>query len=153
MKYSIDTSILIESWVRLYAQDTFPQVWKKLDELIEQGNLIATEEVLFELERKEDKLYEWAKQRKSMFIPVDENLQRVVTDILSKHKKLVKEGKNRSSADPFVIALAQVQNCAVITFENPSGNMDKPKIPDVCSSLKIRCLKMLDLFREQKWKF
>lgn len=63
MKYSVDTSALLDGWRRYYPPDVFPPVWKKLDELIEDKILIASEEVLFELKRKDDDVYSWARDR------------------------------------------------------------------------------------------
>ena len=58
MKYSIDTSSILDGWIRYYPPDVFPLVWTKIEELIEKEILVATEEVLFELEKKDDKAYE-----------------------------------------------------------------------------------------------
>ena len=58
MTYSIDTSGILEAWVRYYPIDVFPMVWTQLDQLIGQKVLIASEVVLWELERKHDKVYE-----------------------------------------------------------------------------------------------
>jgi hypothetical protein len=55
-----------------------------------------------------------------------------VIEILRDHKKLVDTRKNRSGADPFVIALAKVEGCNVITGEKPTNRLERPHIPDVC---------------------
>ena len=54
MKYSIDTSSILTGWRRTYPPDIFPTLWEKLDELIAEQILIATEEVLHELEKKDN---------------------------------------------------------------------------------------------------
>ena len=152
MKYSIDTSAILEAWRRYYPPDVFPPVWRKLDELIDQGTLIATEEVLHELERKDDEVYEWAQQR-NMFVPTDEAIQLAVTDVLRNHPKLINQRESRSGADPFVIALAQVEGCAVLTAEKPTRSSKRPNIPDVCDALGIPWLTILQLFRNEGWVF
>ena len=143
----------MESYIRYYPPDVFPSLWEKLDELIEKGELAATEEVLIELGKKDDDVYKWAKDREFMFVPLNEEIQFSLKNILIKYKKLVGETKNRSSADPWVIALAQINNCSVITAEKPRGNLNKPKIPDVCRALNIPCINLLQFFREQNWIF
>ncbi len=153
MKYSVDTSALLDGWTRYYPPDVFPRVWERLDELISKEVLIASEEVLIELKRKDDPIYEWARERESMFRPIDTEIQETVLEILGVHKKLIDERKGRSGADPFVIALAKVQECAVLTGEKPSNSPNRPKIPDVCNAIGIRWLDMLQLFRDQKWTF
>lgn len=153
MKYSIDTSAILDGWRRYYPPDVFPQVWSKIDELIDSGVLIATEEVLSELDKKDDEVYKWAKEHSSMFIPIDAAIQIEVSGILRAHKKLIDDRKNRSGADPFVIALARIKNCTVLTGERPSNSNNRPHIPDVCSALGIRWVNMLEMFREQGWVF
>lgn len=153
MKYSIDTSAIIEGWTRDFPPDIFPHVWTKTETLINDGILVATEEVLFELRKKHDNAYEWACQNRQMFIPVDTKIQEAVRSILRDYKKLIDTRRNRSGADPFVIALALISHLSVVTAENPSGSFERPKIPDVCKALGIRWLNMIDLFREQGWQF
>lgn len=151
-KYSIDTSALLNAWRRSYPPDVFPSLWRKIDELIENGALIASEEVLVELERKDDEVYRWAQERASMFVPIDGHVQQLVRNILQSYRRLVDTRRNRSGADPFVIALAQIEGCTVVTNELPSSNLSKPRIPDVCAALAIRCISFLDLVREQGWR-
>ncbi|MBS1813044.1 MAG: DUF4411 family protein [Acidobacteria bacterium] len=153
MKYSIDTSAILDGWVRYYPPDTFPGLWDQIDKLISNRQLIATEEVLIELEKKEDTAYNWFRQRSNMFIPIDEQIQEIVGDILLKYERLVDTSKGRSMCDPFVIALAKLQNCPVVTAEKITGNLNKPKIPDVCLDLNIEPISLLDLIRRNRWIF
>jgi hypothetical protein len=150
-KYSIDTSAILDAWVRYYPRDVFPYVWTKLEELIDQGVLFATEEVLFEFEKKDDDVYKWAQQHGNLFVPIDREIQVVVSDILNDHKELTKEGRGR--ADPFVIALAELREACVLTGEKPTNSLNRPKIPDVCEARGVRWSNILGLFREQKWTF
>lgn len=151
MKYSVDTSALIGAWNRHYPPDIFPQLWRKFEDLIAEGQLVASEEVLFELERKDDAVLGWAKKQQGFFVPTDAPIQIAVRGILSAHRKLIDERKGRSGADPFVIALAKLNNCAVLTDEKPTNRPDRPHIPDVCDDLGIPWLDLLRLFREQNW--
>ncbi len=153
MRYSIDTSAILDGWTRYYPPDIFPALWGHLDELIKTGGLIATEEVLVELERKEDSTYEWFRQRKHMFIPIDGRIQEAVTKILQDYERLVDTSKNRSMCDPFVIAVAQVERCSVVTAEKMTNNPAKPRIPDVCQALGIETITLLELIRRQHWVF
>ena len=82
----------------------------------------------------------------------DGEIQGVVAEILAAHQRLVDERRNRSKGDPFVIALATRKGFAVVTGEKASGNLQKPKIPDVCGALNVKCIGLLDLFREQGWQ-
>ena len=149
VKYSIDTSAILHAWIRAYPPDVFVGVWELIDELIDQGVLIATEEVRVELERKHDAPYHWARLRDDMFVPVDRRIQEAVHRLLGSYKRLVDTRKNRSGADPFVIALAQIEGCTVVTNEAPTGKLEKPNIPDVCAALGLRCISILEMIVEQ----
>lgn len=149
-KYSIDTSEILHAWHR-YPPDVFPDVWASLDYFIGQGIVIASEAVLWELEVKDDKPRDWARQS-GMFVPIDEEIQQRVDAILKKYPRLVDERKEQSGADPFVIALAQIEGCTVVTGE-VYGTANRPKIPDVCDALGIRWIDIVQLFRDQGLKF
>lgn len=111
MRYSIDTSAILDGWKRYYPPDVFPDVWTGLDDLIARGDLAATEEVLVELEKRDDEIHAWAKERRApMIVAIDDRVQEKVVEILAAHERLVRN--NRSSADPFVIGLAMVEGCA-----------------------------------------
>jgi hypothetical protein len=46
VKYSIDTSAILDGSVRYYPPEVFPALWARIERLIEAGALRATEEVL-----------------------------------------------------------------------------------------------------------
>lgn len=124
-----------------------------MQDLCQRGLLRATEEVLHELERKDDEVFAWAKAQQGLFVPIDNPIQGVVSAILQAHRKLLDTRKNRSGADPFVIALAKIQGSAVVTDEHPTGSLGRPNIPDVCEQMGIRCVNFVQLMREQRWVF
>ena len=148
-KYSLDTSVLVNSWWRYYPPDVFPSVWAQLDRLVRDGVVIASEEVLFDLEKKDDEVLGWAKDRRSMFVPSGTDVQLKVREILGSFKRLVDTRKNRSASDPFVIAVALCMKCKVATYEIPSNNQARPHIPDVCDAFGIKCVNLVELLREQ----
>lgn len=152
MLFSIDTSALVDAWVRHYPPDVFPAVWSLMDSATRNGDILAIDEVARELERKDDDLLKWVKEREHMIVPIDADIQRRVVEIMSNHGRLVDSRKNRSGCDPWVIALAQERQLTVVTAEKASGNLVKPKIPDVCQVLGVPCIEVIELFRRQGWK-
>ena len=50
-------------------------VWEKLEDLASRGILIATEEVLRELEKQDDDVYQWVKAQPNMVVPIDYQIQ------------------------------------------------------------------------------
>jgi len=153
MPYCVDTSGWLDGWQRHYPPDVFPTLWAKIDALVTAGEIISSEEVYFELERKSDDLHDWVKARKQMLVPLDEAIQIRVATLLAEYPRLVDTLRGRSKADPFVIATAMERNAVVVTGEIISGNLDKPRIPDVCQVKTIRCINFLQMIRELKLTF
>lgn len=154
MIYCVDTSAFMDAWVRWYPQELFPSLWTNVDSLIAEERLLSSEEVLHEIERKEgDSLYHWAKEREAVFLPLDVDVQHHVSTVMSKHPRLVDGRTGKSYADPFVIATAIANQSTVVTGERATGSLDRPKIPDVCRDLNIRCIGFTELIRHERWRF
>jgi|SRR5580704_15493599 hypothetical protein len=150
--YSVDSSALIHGWRRAYRPKNFGFVWEHIDALIQAGRLRASIEVYSELERKDDELFKWCKDRKqAMVVEIDGAIQKHVARIMAAYPRLVDTVKGRSGADPFVIALALTVNPSmiVVTEEHPG----KTKIPDVCVAEKIDYCGLADLIEREDWKF
>jgi len=151
LAYSIDSSGILDLF-RYYPPDVFPTIWTQMDAAANTRTILAIDEVYRELEKKDDAAFQWLKARRAMVIDLDTAVQQRVTAILASHSRLVDTRRNRSSGDPFVIALAQVRGLAVVTGERPSGVLAKPNIPDVCVALGIPWLNVLSMFRREGWR-
>lgn len=151
MKYSMDTSALIEAWARSYPPDVFSNLWRRFERLIAEGRMLAVDEVLRELKKKEDDLSKWATRQKGLFVPLDKNLQHRAASIINRFETLTNTSTiMRGAADPFVIALAAERDIAVVTAER--SRPTKPRIPDVCQTLEIECITLVELFRREGWR-
>jgi hypothetical protein len=102
---------------RIYPADVFPTAWKKIDQLIQNSIICSCEEVYFEITSQDDDLSNWAKANRHIFLPIDMQIQSKVTQILSSHPTLLDLKKNKSGADPFLIAVAVIYECSVVTEE------------------------------------
>lgn len=151
--YVIDTSALLDGWVRNYPPDVFPSLWSHLEEMIKTQELLAPDEVLLELGQKDDDVHKWAKANSAMFVPLDEDVQNATQEILIQFPRLVGAMKDRNRADPFVIALAKVKHAIVVTGEKSSGTGDRPRIPNVCDHFSIGYRTLLQLIRDKGWTF
>ena len=150
--YCIDTSALIAAWQERYPPENFPPFWKRVDDLIDCGRLVAPTEVLRETAKRSDELHDWLSERECMFHELDDKIQIAVGNVLNKFPRLVGERKLRTSADPFVIALARVKRLQIVTDEKPTGNLNRPNIPDVCADLGMTpCMSLLQLIQAEKW--
>jgi hypothetical protein len=152
MPFCVDTSGWLDGWRRNYPPDVFPTLWRRIEELIDAGTIMASEEVYVELAKKDDDLHAWIQRRKVMLVPPDEAIQRKVSELLGKYPRLVDTLKGRSQADPFVIATAIERDAVVVTGEL-TGTSQKPKIPYVCQVENVRCITFLEMIRELNLTF
>jgi len=71
---------------------------------------------------------------------------------MADYPRLVDNRRERSVADPFVIALAQELKLKVVTNEN-GGTTETPMIPSVCRDLRLPCIGIPDFIEELGWTF
>jgi len=150
--YSADSSALIHAWRRAYRPKNFGFIWERVEELISVGRLFVSVEVFKEIERKDDDLHAWCKDRGDGFcVQIDDAIQLHLRRIMENYPKLVDLAKGRSAADPFVIALAATSHprMVVVSEENPG----KVRIPDVCNAEGIECIRVADLIEREDWHF
>jgi len=150
-KYILDTCSFSELKYR-YCEDVFQSVWVKIFEKIEEGLIISCEEVYEELLTQDDEFISKLSEHKDLFVKLDSNVEKEVTQILSEHPKILDIKKKKSGADPFLIATAKAYTCTVVTEERYSNSPNIEKIPDVCSAYQIKCITFLDMLRELEIK-
>nr|WP_277995575.1 DUF4411 family protein [Desulfitibacter alkalitolerans] len=151
----MDTSALLHAWRRDYPPDIFNSLWTHLIDLAQNERLFAPDEVLLELERGGDELYQWALELDFMFLEPSEEMQQVVSEIVETYPSFIPdESSDGIWADPYVIALAKVNSAVVVTGEKAVGlGAKRPKIPNICQYLQIECIDFLQLVRLEGWKF
>jgi len=160
--YVIDTSSLIE--LKKFPDDVFPSLWKNIEALIAEGFMISHKEVLKELSYQDDTLKKWAQKQKKFFKELDAYQIKIVKEILKKYPSLAKSESESPSADPFVIALAidlerdpqktldpSVKKRVVVSEERLRGT--RVRIPFVCKEYGIECITMIEMCRNEGWKF
>ena len=155
MRYSVDSSAIIEAWQRVYPKDIFAGFWERMGQAASEGEIGIAEEVHTELQKKDDEVLGWVDEHPEMVIPIDNLTQTAVRQILADHPRLIDNRRNRtrSGGDPWVIAVAIVHGLTVVTYEHPSGTLAKPKIPDVCEAMGIPCIDVVGLIRAEGWHF
>lgn len=156
--FCLDTNVLIQAWQKYYSPSFFPDYWNVLDQLGNNGTIFIPQAVFEEIEKTDDDLLKWLK---SSSIPVKQ-VDGVVTSCLQaiyskneKHKYLVDNTKQRSLADPWVIAHAIKEKAIVVTKEEKvtALNSNRIKIPNVCDNMGIRWITDFQLIRELNIKF
>ena len=144
--YCFDTSALIQPWNTYYAMEFFADFWDVIESLAKQGIVFCTDEVRREIEKKDDSLHAWVKERPFLFREPTEEVQENLRRILTSHNELAKEGKDRSRADPWVIAHAMAERATVVTKEGFAPR--RTKIPDVCQVYNVPCIDDTQFVRE-----
>jgi hypothetical protein len=155
MGYVLDTSALVDAWSKWYSPQSIPRFWERLEELGQSGLVTIPDAVLFELQKIDDDLYRWCKDRENIIVaPTTPEVQVLVKAISTSYPNLLYAGTpGKNFADPIVIALAEYKKYAVVTHEKMTGNLNGPRIPDVCKAKGIRVMQVHLLVLEQGWKF
>jgi len=150
--YCIDTSAIIDIRRRQYPPDVFESLSLKLDDIIDGGQIIAPHEVLRELGSIDDEVLKWAKVHRHMFRDLDDVQVTIVKEVMANFPRLVDVRKTTPAADPYIVALAKIEGATVISSEG-WGDMNRPRIPDVCRTYAIPHMSALEFFRHRGWKF
>jgi len=138
-RYCLDTGVFIEGWNRYYSMELCPEYWAILDDLAKKDIIFAPIEVKREINKTDDELSKWINERPYFFQDINVPVQMNLRQIMASHGRLVDSIKQRSIADPWVIALAMAENAIVVTKETPSGlDTRRIKIPDVCMALGVQ---------------
>ena len=145
-KYIIDTSaILSQKGDEQYRRSVFRTLWKTIDEMITNKELVICSEIAAEIQ--DDDIKTWLKEKDICVLPIDDEIQANVREVVtSVNKDLVDFKENKSSGDVFLIATAMKYGLAVITEEKKNS---PKKIPYTCQQLNIDCMNMLE-FMEKK---
>ncbi len=157
-KYCLDTNFFIEAWNKYYSPEFCKSYWDVIDNLAKEGVVFITQEVKKEIDKGDDNLKEWFRDKSYFVRPIDQKVQLCLKELYAKdksHQYLANNIKNRSIADPWVIAHAMAENAIVVTKEylSNSPNTQKIKIPDVCKNMNIRWIDDFEFIKEVNIKF
>ena len=107
-----------------------------------------------EIDKLDDHLASWLNNQPHFVHEVTADVQMNLRAILDRFPRLVDSKKNRSIADPRIIAHAIAREAVVVTKELPAGlNAKAPKIPDACNHFRIRWLNDFELARDLGIRF
>lgn len=151
--YVIDTNSIIDLVWRRYGKRVFRSLHELIDELVDEGRLVSHMEVYRELERIDDEVFAWCKERKAIFSDEIE-VMALLGGVLAKSPKIVDPRRpHRNAADPWLVAQALHLEAVVVTEEQSNPKSGTPKLPDVCQLEKIECIKLFDLMEREGWCF
>ena len=153
--YCIDTSSLINlmpPWKKdVYRKDVFPTIWEKLEGMIKNEELISPLEVYEEIKIGQDEIYKWCKNNKKMFRDIDDCQRQKLQDVKTKYDKNYWENESKKPhwADPWVVAISICEGAIIVTDEKNIPN----RIPFISAKFGVRCLELLDFFKEVGIKY
>jgi hypothetical protein len=152
MKYVIDSNILID--MKHFYPKVFPNLWIKMNELINNNEIISVKEALNELTARNDFISEWATSNEVIFKEPEKEEYQIIKEILAKHKELLRNeviASGRAIADPFLIAKAKKENATLITNETLTPNAHK--IPNICQEYEVSFFNLEDFMLNEGWQF
>ncbi|MBW8016022.1 MAG: DUF4411 family protein [Planctomycetes bacterium] len=156
MSFCLDSNVFIQAWNKYYHNDFFGDYWRKLDELAQAGEVFATVEVKREIDKIDDTLKEWLGERDYFFRDIDDRVQGCLARVFQdpNHRRLVDSTKQRSIADPWVIAHAMAEDAIVVTKEQFETNTTRRiKIPNVCEAMGIEWIDDFEMVRRLGMQF
>jgi len=148
-RYTIDTS----SFIRIEELDgaNVLRIWDRLLGPSLAGRLRICEQVLRELSRKDqsEAYRQVLSARDAVLIPPDvqdgTELQRLHDDVWSRFPRMSRPNRGESRADPWIIALARLEQLIVVTEEARRGN----RMPAACAFYGVECITLEKLIRRE----
>ena len=125
-----------------------PTFWELLEQRAAAGVVTSPRQVYQELTNYGDELADWAVGRRESGLFVDPNQQAQaaftrVADYVNQNYPGRKAAEFLGGADPWVIALAIVQDASIVSFENRvSIDSQTPKIPNVSRAFQIETINL-----------
>lgn len=156
--YCLDSNVLIQAWQTYYSPQICPEYWDVLNELGKQRRIVLPEAVVEEITRTEDDLSLWLKSSNIPKLPKTEQVIQYWKDIQAKdplHKLLVDNIKQRSLADPWLIAHAIDERASVVTKENKktANSTTRIRIPNVCENMGVPWMNDFQFIKELNIRF
>ena len=157
-KYCLDANVLIQAWQKYYSPKICPNYWDILNHLGQNNKIFLPQMVYEEITRTDDDLAKWLKSSSIPEIKIDEQVANCLKSIYAanpSHIQLVDNTKQRSLADPWVIAHAMNEGAVIVTKEEKvtALNSTKVKIPNVCENMGIRYINDFEFIEEIGLRF
>lgn len=156
--YCLDANVFIQPWRTYYSPKICPDYWALLSELGFRKKIFMPKIVYEEITRTEDDLSAWIKTSNIPIHKIDAAVTKCLKDIYEfnpLHKLLVDNTKQRSLADPWVIAHAINEKACVVTKEEKitAISTKKIKIPNVCDNMGVNWITDFQMINELNIKF
>ena len=162
-KFLIDSNSFMTPYRQYYAFDLVPTYWEEVSRCTSSGRLVLLDIVKAEIDKGKDDLADWISRQAGFVI-----CNHISPEIIGKYQEvlqyiqmcgLYKEQAlqtwaNGDVADPWLIAVAAVNDYTIITAEAPSGGLSvknpnrNAKIPDVAKAFGVRTNNLYYMMRQ-----
>ena len=165
--FLIDSNSFITPYRQYYSFDFARSFWDQLEQNIDSGKIAILDIVLDEILKGKDELKDWvAGLKPEHFIDhrdaqilayYGEIMQYLQTSPYYKETALAEWAK-ATVADPWLIAVAKVHNCTIVTFEGPNSNPNEKqpwkmaKIPNVADEFGVQTVNLFSMMRTLQFK-
>ena len=180
-RYVIDTSAIIAMYREWYPRRVFPSLWGDIEILARSNKIFTVSKVVDELNPEHDEpfqdadqavnnriLFNWILERLPTVEDVHPRLQIAIevrgSEISASHRDWADD---RESADPYVIAAAELLECSVISTETPKHSISnlqkhrsntgqyprKTSIPSMGELRGVQHTNLVGLFDFEKWRY
>lgn len=151
-RYCLDANVLIQAWQKYYSPRFCPSYWELLNQLGEAYRIFLPQMVYEEIAKTEDDLKAWVDNCSIPIVEIDGPVSHCLQQIFTTneiHKLLVDSTKQRSVADPWVIAHAMHEKSCVVTKEEKiTSSTNKIRIPNVCDNMGVRWINDFQFIQE-----
>ena len=155
--YWIDADVLISAKNGTYPLNTrvAEVFWSILAGAFEEGTVKMTRRARKEVLSGDDDLADWLSRRRDLVTETPREVQDFAKKEIGgylyskdQHNYLMRHiNRFSSGADPWIIAHAKIDGGAIVTNEESEPKSRKPKIPDVCSHFKVKCIHVHKLIK------
>lgn len=150
--YIIDSDVLISLYDNL-PMETYETQWNMLRKYIEEGRIIICDAVFNEIKKAEE-LKDWLNGLRKFVVPC--HVRDIIVEakiIINDYPKLIDINNPSDQSDPYVIAIAKMNNYTILSNESYGEGGKKTKIPYICKKLAVDCLNIRKFYIEENWKF
>lgn len=152
-RYVLDSSFLIKLH-REQPPEIYVSLWNRLSALLAAGEGVIPREADREMQRKDDPLRSWLRDRQASVVESTDEELVIVQAISRRYPDWVRGQKN--AADPFLVAAALTRDAVVVTDERHSGSGAADhhmRLPNVAEAFDVETIAPTELIRRCGWTF
>jgi hypothetical protein len=158
MAYLLDANVFIAAKNNHYGFDFCPAFWDWLDTVSTAGSVHSVERVYDELIGRGDDLSDWARARRTIFLPLTADDARAVAEVNrwandSSDYDPAAKAEFADAADSFLVAQARAGGHTLVTHERISDGRKRIKIPNAAVAHGVQWCTPFHMLRVERARF